>query len=88
MMIPRWVLGLGLLWLLLCGMTSAVVAWAVSGAVFYLAIAIVEVLAIASAVLIPFVAVRLTLRQLRPILASLPRADGCACQVIDREGKN
>jgi hypothetical protein len=76
MTIPRWVLGLGLVWLLLCGVTSAVVAWALSGVAFDLAIALVEVLAIASAVLIPLVAVRLTLNRLRPMLAGLPRVDG------------
>jgi hypothetical protein len=73
--LPRWVLGLGLLWLLLCGMISALVASTLSGVAFDVAIATVEILAVASAVLIPFVAVRLTLHRLRPILAGLPRAD-------------
>jgi hypothetical protein len=75
MTLPRWVLGLGLLWLLLCGLTSALLAWALSGIAFDVAIAMVKVLAIATGVLIPFIAARVTLHRLRPLLAGLPRAD-------------
>jgi hypothetical protein len=72
---PRWVLGLGLLWLLMCGAASAVVAWTLAGIAFDAAIAMVKVLTVGLAVLIPFIALRLTLRRLKPILAGLPRTD-------------
>jgi hypothetical protein len=79
--ISRWGLGLSLLWILFCGLTSAVVAWALSGAVLDLAIAMLKVLPIASVVLFPFVVVRLTFHQLRPMLAGLPHADDQGSQI-------
>src|SRR5262249_35064682 len=72
---PRWVLGLGLLWLLMCGAVAAAIAWALAGVAFDAAIAVVQVLAVAPFGLIPAIGVRLTWRRLKPILAGLPRTD-------------
>jgi hypothetical protein len=72
---PRWILRLGMLSLLLCGMAAALVAWTFTGGAFDAAIAIVKVLAVTGLIAIPFIAIRLTVSRLAPILAGLPRAD-------------